>query len=88
MRSICSIACILLAALGVAVQPAAAKARQIPVAAKAAVSSEDRAACLDGPFDDKVAECTRLIDSRQVSGADLVPARPARADVCAVRGGL
>jgi Tfp pilus assembly protein PilF len=74
MRSICSIACILLAALGVAVQPAAAKARQITVAAKAAVSSEDRAACLDGPFDDKVAECTRLIESRQVSGADLVRA--------------
>jgi tetratricopeptide (TPR) repeat protein len=38
------------------------------------VSSEDRAACLDVPFDDKVAECTRLIESGQVSGADLVRA--------------
>src|ERR1700731_595486 len=74
MRSTCSIACILLAAIGVAVQPAASKARQIMVAAKATVSSENRAACLDGPFDDKVAECTLLIESGQVSGADLVRA--------------
>jgi tetratricopeptide (TPR) repeat protein len=69
MRSICSIACILLAALGFALQPAACKARQ-RVAAEATVSPESRTACLD----DKVAECTLLIDSGQVSGADLVRA--------------
>jgi tetratricopeptide (TPR) repeat protein len=74
MRAICSIACILLAALGVDVQSADIKAQQILVAAKAASSSEDRAACLDGPFDDRIAQCTRLIESGQVSGADLVRA--------------
>jgi tetratricopeptide (TPR) repeat protein len=72
MRCICSIACLLLAAFGFAVQPAAGRA--ITIAAKPAVSYEDRAACLDGPLDDKVVECTRLIESGQVSGGDLVRA--------------
>jgi hypothetical protein len=50
-----------------AVQPAAVKGQQItPVAAQPSVSAEDRAACLDGPFDDKVAVCTRLIESGQI----------------------
>ena len=64
MRSIGLVACILLAALGVDGQFAAVKAQQIVVAAMAGPSSEDRAACLDGPFDDKIAQCTRLIEIR------------------------
>ena len=48
-------------------QPAVVIAQQItPVAAQPSVSAEDRAACLDGPFDDNVAVCTRLIESGQV----------------------
>jgi tetratricopeptide (TPR) repeat protein len=78
MRSSCSIACILLAALGADVPCTAVKAQQTMVAAMAAVSSEDRAACLDGPFDDKIAECTRLIETGQISGADLVRAHMRR----------
>ena len=62
MGSVCLVACFLLAALGFTVHPAAGKARQITIAAKPAVSSEDRAVCLDGLLDDKVVECTRLIE--------------------------
>jgi Tfp pilus assembly protein PilF len=86
VRSICSIACFLLAALGVAVQTPAAKAGQITVAATPS-ASEDRAACLEGTLDDKIVECTRLIQSGHVSGTDLVRAHLRRGLIYALFAG-
>lgn len=54
-------------------QAQAGEAGQITVAVTPS-ASEDRAACLEGPFDDKIVECTRLIQSGHISGTDLVRA--------------
>jgi Tfp pilus assembly protein PilF len=74
MRSLLPMVCVLLALMGPLGQPADAQERKIEIV-PTAVTPADRAACLTGAFtDDRTAVCTRVIESGQFSGADLVRA--------------